>query len=143
MPVVLDTDHLTLLQRQGPQATHLLARLDRLAPDDIAVTIVSFQEQFQGWLAYLNKARKAEQILRAYRELDALRRSFQRMNVLVCDKAAQDVFSSIRPLCRRLGTLDLRIASIALSTSSLLVSRNLRDFEQVPGLQVEDWMRAV
>lgn len=61
MPVVLDTDHLTLLQRQSPEADHILRRLDRLAPDDIAATIVSFQEQFQGWLAYLNKARKAEQ----------------------------------------------------------------------------------
>lgn len=89
MPVVLDTDHLTLLQRQSPEADHILRRLDRLAPDDIAATIVSFQEQFQGWLAYLNKARKAEQIVRAYRELDVLRRSFQRMNVLVFDEAAE------------------------------------------------------
>jgi tRNA(fMet)-specific endonuclease VapC len=80
MPVVLDTDHLTLLQRQSPEADHILRRLDRLAPDDIAATIVSFQEQFQGWLAYLNKARKAEQIVRAYRELDVLRRSFQRLH---------------------------------------------------------------
>jgi tRNA(fMet)-specific endonuclease VapC len=143
MPVVLDTDHLTLLQREGPEATHILTRLDRLAPDDVAATIVSFHEQFQGWLAYLNKARKAEHIVRAYRELDALRRSFQRMNVLVFDEAAQDRFSALRPRCRRLGTLDLRIASIALSTGSLLLSRNLCDFEQVPGLVVEDWTRPV
>ena len=139
MPVVLDTDHLTLLQRQGPEAHHILTRLDQLAPDDIATTIVSVHEQFQGWLAYLNKARKAEQIVRAYRELDVLRRSFQRMNVLVFDEAAQAVFSSLRARCRRLGTLDLRIASIALATGSLLLSRNLRDFQQVPELTVEDW----
>ena len=85
MPVVLDTDHLTLLQRQSPEADHILTRLDRLAPDHIAATIVSFQEQFQGWLAYLNRAGKAIQVVRAYRELDVLRRSFQRMNVLVFD----------------------------------------------------------
>jgi tRNA(fMet)-specific endonuclease VapC len=143
MPVVLDTDHLTLLQRQSPEADHILRRLDRLAPDDIAATIVSFQEQFQGWLAYLNKARKAEQIVRAYRELDVLRRSFQRMNVLMFDEAAQGIFSSLRPRCRRLGTLDLRIASIALSTGALLLSRNLCDFEQISGLAVEDWTRPV
>jgi tRNA(fMet)-specific endonuclease VapC len=65
MPVVLDSDHLTLLQRQSPESVHVLARLDQLAPDDIATTIVSFQEQFQGWLAYLNKAKKPEQIVRA------------------------------------------------------------------------------
>jgi tRNA(fMet)-specific endonuclease VapC len=139
MPVVLDTDHLTLLQRHGPEAEHIVARLDQLAPDDIAATIVSFHEQFQGWLAYLNKARKDEQIVRAYRELDALRRCFQRMNVLVFDEAAQTIFSSLRAHCRRLGTLDLRIASIALASDSKLISRNLRDFQHVPGLTVEDW----
>jgi hypothetical protein len=29
MPVVLDTDHLTLLQRHGPEAEHIVARLDQ------------------------------------------------------------------------------------------------------------------
>jgi tRNA(fMet)-specific endonuclease VapC len=119
------------------------SRLDRFAPDDIAATIVSFHEQFQGWLAYLNKARKDEQIVRAYRELDVLRRCFRRMNVFPFDEAAQAVFSSLRAGCRRLGTLDLRIASIALASGSLLINRNLRDFQQVPGLTVEDWTRPV
>jgi tRNA(fMet)-specific endonuclease VapC len=59
------------------------------------------------------------------------------------DEAAQGIFSSLRPRCRRLGTLDLRIASIALSTGALLLSRNLCDFEQISGLAVEDWTRPV
>jgi tRNA(fMet)-specific endonuclease VapC len=59
MPVVLDTDHLSVLQwREEPACSRLLERLDHLAADDIATTIVSFQEQAQGWLAYLNRARK-------------------------------------------------------------------------------------
>jgi tRNA(fMet)-specific endonuclease VapC len=37
--------------------------------------------------------------------------------------------------------MDLRIASISLATRSTLLSRNLRDFERVPGLDVEDWSR--
>lgn len=37
--------------------------------------------------------------------------------------------------------MDLRIACIALVTSSTLLSRNLRDFRKVPGLAVEDWTR--
>ena len=59
MPVVLDTDHLSILQwREQPACDRLLARLANSAPDDIATTIVSFHEQVQGWLAYLNRARK-------------------------------------------------------------------------------------
>jgi tRNA(fMet)-specific endonuclease VapC len=139
VPVILDTDHVTLLQRQGPDADRLLNRLDQLAPDDIATTIVSFQEQVQGWLAYLNQARRDHEVLRAYAELDKIRRSFQKMNVLPFADSALDCFKSLRTRCRRLGTLDLRIASIALKTDSKLLTGNLRDFRQVPGLAAEDW----
>jgi tRNA(fMet)-specific endonuclease VapC len=41
----------------------------------------------------------------------------------------------------RIGTMDLKIASIALSRNAVLVSRNLKDFEEVPNLVVKDWSR--
>lgn len=142
MPYVLDTDHLSvLLSGSQPACDRLLARLDTLPPDDIAATIVSYQEQVQGWLAYLNRAKADAHILRAYHELDLLRRWYQRTNVLEFTGSAQKQFSILSPQCRRVGTMDLRIASIALVTGATLLSRNLRDFRQVPGLVVEDWTK--
>jgi tRNA(fMet)-specific endonuclease VapC len=35
----------------------------------------------------------------------------------------------------------VKIASIALSREAILVSRNLKDFEQIPDLRVEDWTK--
>jgi tRNA(fMet)-specific endonuclease VapC len=140
--VLLDTDHLSVLQGQEqPACDRLLARLDRLAPDDIATSIVSFHEQVQGWLAYVSRARSAAQVVHAYGKLEALWRSFLKMNVLSFTAAAQARFTELRPQCRRVKAMDLRIASIALETGATLLSRNLRDFRQVPDLVVEDWTR--
>ena len=36
--------------------------------------------------------------------------------------------------------MDLKIAATALVHGALLLSANLRDFRQVPGLMVEDWL---
>jgi tRNA(fMet)-specific endonuclease VapC len=58
--VILDTDHLTILLRESSEADRLLRRLDLLAAEEIATTIVSFQEQVQGWLAFLNQSRRDE-----------------------------------------------------------------------------------
>jgi tRNA(fMet)-specific endonuclease VapC len=40
----------------------------------------------------------------------------------------------------RVGSQDLKIASIALVNDALLLTANLRDFRQVPGLRVENWL---
>ena len=140
MPVILDTDHPSILQwREQPACDRLLARLDQLPPDDVATTIVSFHEQVQGWQAYLNRARKGSQVVLAYEKLEAIWRSFLKMNVLSFGADAQQCFENLRRQCPRLQTMDLRIASIALMTQATLLSRNLRDFKRVPGLATEDW----
>jgi len=38
--------------------------------------------------------------------------------------------------------MDLKIAAIALEHQALVLSGNLRDFHQVPGLHVEDWRQS-
>jgi tRNA(fMet)-specific endonuclease VapC len=65
--------------------------------------------------------------------------SFCEMEVLSYSDEAEDRFVALRRQKVRIATLDLRIASTALVTGSTLLSRNLRDFRQVPGLLVEDW----
>jgi tRNA(fMet)-specific endonuclease VapC len=140
VPVLLDTDHLSALEwEEQPACNRLLERLDRLPSDDIATSIVSFHEQVQGWLAYLNRARKPKQVIDAYAKLEVMWRAFPRMNVLSYTLEAQAHFVGLKRECPRVKTMDLRIASIALATDSTLLSRNLRDFRQVPGLCVEDW----
>lgn len=61
------------------------------------------------------------------------------MNVLSFTPEAQMRIAELRRQCPRMQTMDLRIAAIALATGTTLLTRNRRDFRQVPGLSVEDW----
>jgi len=54
-------------------------------------------------------------------------------------RAAADEFERLQKLRLRIGTMDLKIGAIALAHNATLLSRNLKDFGKVPGLQVEDW----
>ena len=57
------------------------------------------------------------------------------------DAQAAAVFDRLRghKKLKKIGRADLLIASIALARRATLVTRNLRHFQQVPGLLVENW----
>ena len=75
-----------------------------------------------------------------WRRFDAPeRQSFKLSHMFTAEAAMQ--FNNLRKQRVRIGTQDLKIASIALEHDALLLSANLRDFEQVPGLRVEDWLK--
>jgi tRNA(fMet)-specific endonuclease VapC len=59
--------------------------------------------------------------------------------VLPFDLAAATEYERLLALRVRVGTMDLRIAAIALPRKLILVTRNVRDFGQVPALLTEDW----
>lgn len=70
---LLDTDHLVILQRGSSDLRQsLLTRMRGHTAEDFVVSIVSFQEQLAGWLAYLAKKRPAEEIVHAYQQLSRL-----------------------------------------------------------------------
>jgi tRNA(fMet)-specific endonuclease VapC len=47
----------------------------------------------------------------------------------------------LRAAHRRLDKDDLRIAAIVLEDDDTLVTRNAKDFRQIPGLRIEDWSK--
>jgi tRNA(fMet)-specific endonuclease VapC len=138
--VVLDTDHMSVLERNTqPGAATLRAHLAQIPPDDVVTTIISYEEQMRGWMAYLAQSRSVAQQVVAYRRLLQHLDNYRRIPVLAFDEAAAVVFQRLRRARLRVGTMDLKIAAIVLSRNALLLSKNLMDFGQVPGLQVEDW----
>jgi tRNA(fMet)-specific endonuclease VapC len=133
---VLDTDHVSLLQRGD---RWVAARVVAVAPEDLAVTTVSVEEQVQGRLAVLRRARQSAEIVRAYQRLDETIQFFCATRVLTYDATAAAHIEALRGQGVRIGTLDLRIAAITLAHGATLVTRNLADFGQCPGLLLADW----
>ncbi len=137
--LILDTDILQIVQRgRGPDYVRLADRLDS-ADDDVAVTIVSFEEQMRGWLAYIAQAKSDERQVQGYSRLRELMDDFQTRPVLDYNAAAAAEFRRLRKSRVRIGSMDLKIAAIARIHDAMLISRNLVDFRKVPGLRVEDW----
>lgn len=138
--LVLDTSILGILQRErGDEFKDVHQRLDAADPTTIFVTIVSFHEQAIGWNAYLHRARQSLNLIHGYAMFERLLTDFSRLNVLPFDDPAAAIFASLQKQRLRVGTMDLRIAAVALSRGFKVITRNTVDFQRVPGLQCEDW----
>ena len=139
MIVILDTDHLTVIQRQSePFHSRLRARLDAFPQEHVHTTIVSFEEQMRGWLSTIARSKKGLEIAANQRLYDMLA-FFGSIPVLRYDNRAAGQLAMLSSIRLRIGSMDLKIAAIALSQNALLLSRNLKDFNRVPNLRVEDW----
>jgi tRNA(fMet)-specific endonuclease VapC len=140
--ILLDTDHLTLLTYAGsPQAAALATRVKESPVQPAGTTIITVVEQFRGWSAEINRVKDLAHEVRVYDRLSRFVGLIRKLSVLPFDDRGAEVFESLRQHKRHIGSMDLKIASIALANDALLLSANLRDFRKVRGLRVEDWLR--
>jgi tRNA(fMet)-specific endonuclease VapC len=134
---LLDTDIITLIQFGHATAVR---RLSAQNDADVALSAISFQEQMRGWLGRLNKLTAPDQLADWYDRLVV--RMFplwRRYQLLPFSLAAIQRFQQLRALRLNVGLMDLRLAAVALENNLTVVTRNVRDFGRVPGLQTEDW----
>jgi tRNA(fMet)-specific endonuclease VapC len=106
---------------------------------EIATTIITYEEQMRGWLARAAQANSVERMLTAYARLQKHVETFKDIPVVAFDERAAGEFERLRQERIRIGTMDLKIAAIALAHDAILLSRNRVDFGKVPSLRVEDW----
>ena len=137
--IVLDTDHVSVLGfPESDRCRRLVARLDAAGDEVVAVSCVTVEEQMRGWLAAIAKERKPKRQVVAYREFTELWAFFAHFTVLPFTDAAADLVDGWGSI--RIGSRDKKIAATAISTQSLLLTANRRDFSLVPGLRFENWM---
>jgi tRNA(fMet)-specific endonuclease VapC len=133
---ILDTDHISLLQRGHPAVEQ---RIRSINLNDIAITIISVEEQLYGRLNSIRRAKSPETLKTAYQGLFETLDDFNAANILEFNTTAISLYQELVRQKIRVGTQDLRIAAIVLSVNGILVTRNQRDFAKIPNLVIQDW----
>jgi tRNA(fMet)-specific endonuclease VapC len=132
---ISDTDHLSLYGRNHPT---IVARL-RAAQTQLTTPAINVEEQLRGRLAQIAEAKEATKQTIAYQRLVETVLLLSEFQILPYNEAAQAHYQSLKAQRVRIGTQDLRIASIVLAHNGILLTRNLRDFGKVIGLVTQDW----
>jgi tRNA(fMet)-specific endonuclease VapC len=135
---VLDTDHLSLLQHDHPAVKSRVLAADR---KDLAITLITIEEQLSGWYSKIRQAKKTKELVGAYAGFFQTYEVLRRMPVLPFNEPAVARYVQLRKTHPRLGKMDLAIAAIVLEEKAILVTRNRQDFEKIQNLVLEDWTR--
>lgn len=138
--ILLDTDHLSVFTDERDDRHGLLTGRMEAAMDKVACTVISAEEILRGWLAIIHRLRDVHRQIPAYLRLRQLFDVLCDWEITPFDDRAADQFVALRRQRVRIGTMDLKIASIALVNDALLVTANTRDFAQVSGLHYENWL---
>jgi tRNA(fMet)-specific endonuclease VapC len=94
--ILLDTDHATFLKYpEGQPGERLIERLKaRPTGEELAVSIITVEEQMRGWLAAVAKERQARRQVFAYRELARLFDYFRSFTIVPFDEHARGAVRS-------------------------------------------------
>ena len=130
MTFLLDTNICSAHMRRPAQLAHRFMQY----VGQLAVPTIVLGELFAGAYQHSNPTRLLQLI-------DDL---LQEVQVLDFDSVCAEKFGSIRGTMHQQGfsfqNLDLMIGSVALVHDLTLVTNNTKDFRNIPGLRLEDWL---
>ena len=97
------------------------------------------EEVLRGRLGALARRLTGRAMIQEYAHLAASVEMFNLFQTAPFDAASEGEYRRLVGLRLRVGTQDLKIAAVALAAKLTVLTRNLRDFGQVPGLTLDDW----
>ncbi len=129
---MLDTNICIYIIKQKPPK--VFEKFQTLTPSDVGVSSITVAELEYG--AY--KSQRLEQ------NRAALSQFLIPLEILPFDERATQTYGQTRAELERrgivIGSMDMLIASQAISLGLTLVTNNVREFSQIPGLTLENWI---
>jgi tRNA(fMet)-specific endonuclease VapC len=112
----------------------LIQRLTSYNPGDVGVSSITIAE-----LAY--GAQKSSQ---TQKNMAALEQFLLSLEIADFDQQASMIYGAIHAKLEqegnRIGSMDMLISAHALRLKVTLVTNNIKEFQRIPSLELEDWM---
>ncbi|MBL7217832.1 MAG: type II toxin-antitoxin system VapC family toxin [Desulfobacteraceae bacterium] len=132
MHYLLDTDICIYLIKKRPP--EVLEQFRQHSPQDVATSIITLFELEYG----------VEKSQNPQRSKDALSKFFLPLNLVCLDRSSAIEAAIIRAQLEKkgmpIGPYDLLIAGLARSRDMTLVTNNIKEFERVGSLHLENWV---
>ncbi len=133
MGLLIDTNILIACEKGALELDQVLAEH---ADDPVFLSVISASELLHGVHRAPDPKSRARRLAFVERILDG-------MEILDIDLATarihSEIWSHLAAKGQLIGAHDLWLAASALAMDCTFVTRNVREFERIPGLQVEVW----
>ena len=131
MKYMLDTNIIAYIRNQRPET--VLRHFAQYKPEDLCISAITMAELEYG----ISKSTRPEQNRQALMVL------LSRISIVPFDENAAREYGRIRDDLTKKGTLiganDLLIAAHACAMGVTLITNNVREFERVENLKIENW----
>ncbi len=136
---ILDTDTLSLFQRGNE---NVKIRLATAKDYEFGITIITKAEILRGRYEFLLKAENSDNLAKAQKWLAESENLLAQIPIVYFDLESLKNFDELKQNSkyRKIGRADMLIASICLANRAVLVTRNVKHFNQFPNLEVENWV---
>jgi tRNA(fMet)-specific endonuclease VapC len=135
MIFMLDTNICICLMNRRIGFENILMHLDGLKNNQVIISSITIAELQYGIAKSVKKETNKFKLLYFLHQFECV----------PFDTNATDYYGNIRSHLELVGTpigaLDMLIAAHALSLSAIIVTNNVREFERVEGLQIENWTK--
>jgi len=136
---LLDTDIVSLLFRSTDKTTALYRRFQETPATNRVISAITVEEMLRGALAVIRSEETRSGGTLGYQRLAQLVPFLATFRIAPFTDATQEIFRAMPASLRRLGSGDCKIAATALHYDLIVVTRNLRHFQQIPGVVYKDW----
>ncbi len=134
MRFMLDTNIIIYLIKNKPES--VAAKVDQLKPnDDLVMSFVTYAELLKGAENSSQKARVLHNLEKLIEQISVV----YPINAQICQHYAVQ-FLRLKQSGTLIGANDLWIACHALAEQAVLVTHNVREFQRIDGLVIEDWV---